>query len=139
MRATGSRALPLHRGKPCPAGLIAFSRPASSLAFATDPIALMGNGMGRKQYARAPSPWAGRVRAEAELPHIDPRRGVLSTELGLTRVERIGWLREKPARRRAVELLVWWPPRAQRYTSPTKPRYSLSARIRRAKVRPTRE
>src|SRR5207244_1658434 len=32
----------------------------------------------------APSAWAGRARAEAELPHIDPRRGVLSTELGLT-------------------------------------------------------
>ena len=32
-----------------------------------------------------PPPWAGRAPAEAELPHIDPRRGVLSTELGLMR------------------------------------------------------
>src|SRR5207302_4930575 len=57
-----------------------------------------------------PSPWAGRARAEAELPHIDPRRGVLSTELGLTRVERIEWLRAKPAHGRAAQLRVWSDP-----------------------------
>src|SRR5205809_7399840 len=84
MRATASRTLPLHRGKPCPARLIALSRPGSSPAFVTDPIALMGNGMGRNSTRGHPSPWAVRAPAEAELPHIDPRRGVLSTELGLT-------------------------------------------------------
>src|SRR5438132_101727 len=106
MRATASRTLPLHRGKPCPARLIALRRPGSSPAFVTDPIALMGNGMGRNSTRGHPSPWAGRAPTEAELPHIDPRRGVLSTELGLTRVERIEWLREKPSRGRAAELRV---------------------------------
>src|SRR5947208_12911448 len=110
MRAPASWALPLHPGKRCPARLIAFDRPASSPAFATDPIALMGTGMGRNSTRGHPSPWAGRARAEAELPHIDPRRGVLSAELGLTRVERTEWLRAKPPRGRAAELRAWGAP-----------------------------
>ncbi len=58
-------------------------------------------GRGRNSTRGHPSPRAGQARAEAELPHIDPRRGVLSTELGLPRVERIEGLREKPSRGRA--------------------------------------
>src|SRR2546425_1169528 len=106
MRAAVSRALPLHPGKRCPARPIAFGRPVLSPAFAADPIALMGNGMGRNSTRGPPSPWAVRAPAKAELPHIDPRRGVLSTELRLTRVERIEWSRAKPSRGRAAELRV---------------------------------
>src|SRR5437870_1789684 len=68
------------------------------------------NSMGRNSTRGHPSPWPGRARAEAELPHIDPRRGVLSAELGLTRVERTEWLRAKPPRGRAAELRVWGAP-----------------------------
>jgi len=42
-------------------------------------------GRGRNSTRGHPSPWAGRARAEAELPHIAAARGVLSRELGLTR------------------------------------------------------
>src|SRR5207247_11389734 len=70
-----------------------------------------------------PSPWAGRARAEAELPHIDPRRGVLSTELGLPRVERVVGLRAKPSggclQRR---LRVWCPARMLRGTISESPK-----------------
>ncbi len=103
MRAAASRALPLRPRKPCPVRLIVRGRPGLCPAFAADPIALMGNGMGRNSTRGHPSPWAGRARAEAELPHIDPRRGVLSTALGLTRVERVEWLRAKPSRGRAAD------------------------------------
>jgi hypothetical protein len=110
MRATASRALPTRPRKAYPVRLSARGRPGSSLAFATYAIALTGNGMGRNSTRGHPSPWAGRARAEAELPHIDLARGVLSTELGLTRVERIEWLRDKPSRGRAAELRVWSAP-----------------------------
>ena len=85
MRAAASRALPLRPRKPCPVRLIVRGRPGLCPAFAADPIALMGNGMGRNSTRGHPSPWAGRARAEAELPHIAAARGVLSRELGLTR------------------------------------------------------
>src|SRR5437899_9427775 len=105
MRAAASRALPLRPRKPCPVRLIVRGRPGLCPAFAADPIALMGNGMGRNSTRGHPSPWAGRAPAEAELPHIDPRRGVLSTALGLTRVERVEWLRAKPSRGRVAAQL----------------------------------
>src|SRR5207247_518327 len=60
-----------------------------------------------------PAPGAGRARAEAELPHIDPRRGVLSTELGLTRVERIEWLPRSHRAGAQHRLRAWCLRRAQ--------------------------
>src|SRR5205814_2136416 len=103
MRAAASRALPVRPRKRCPVRLIVRGRPGLCPAFVADPIALMGNGMGRNSTRGHPSPWAGWARAEAELPHIDPCRGVLSTELGLTRVERIEWWRERPSGGRAAQ------------------------------------